>query len=72
MEKYKIISFNGLLSNEQSEEIKKALETHEIYKEYLTEGAVVIILKLKEETDMITINNPEKSFFWQRNITNAV
>lgn len=71
MEKYKIISFNGLLSNEQSEEIKKVLETHEIYKEYITDGAVVIILRLKEEP-VIIINTPEEQCFWKRNITNAV
>lgn len=72
MERYKIISFIGLLSNEQSDETKKALETHEIYKEYITEGAVVIILKLKENPNIITIKTPEKQFFWQRNITNAL
>ena len=60
--------FKGCLTESQANEVASALETHKIYREYITDGAVVIILRLKEEKEVI-INYPENAQFFKRNST---
>lgn len=59
MEKYKIISFNGAISESQADQIKEALKNYKIYKEYVLSESVTIILKLRKKQLSFTLKKSD-------------